>query len=406
MSMSVRSVDPPASCTGAARRCQKVDCRENAALRLGCASRLQVGLHGASSLCQSANHDDDHGAEPEMTAAGKRRGLVVRHLYINGDPAKPYDAGEIEAERLHLSEITGFDIRYVHFDKMFNDEPLTCHLRFLEVVGDIRPEFIFVHQQVFYDTMHTNVRAEVLYAARLLHGPRLIFSFGDLGYELQTALQAGYAAIGDISVSWDGNGSRLAKMAPGKTVLDFAAPRDERIFRDLGLVRDVDVSFAGSLHHYPDRREMIIAVRKLGIPVVAKGGDQVNYLTLDGYVELLNRSKISLNFSKTTAGVHQIKGRVIESILCGALVFESENDVTPRYLTPYRHYVPFSDAADLAVKVRRYLDNDAARRAIVTAAREHVAANLSERAWWRGLLGELDRQWAELVRQQQGAASA
>lgn len=332
-----------------------------------------------------------------MTATPKRRGVVVGQRYRHGRPDQPFDAAELEAERVHLSEITGFDIRVIYFDKLVYDDPLTCHIKFLEEVEAILPEFIYLHPLLFFDMMHTNVRPEVLYAARHLYGPRLIFSFADLGYELQTALYAGYAAIGDISVSWDGNGSRLAKLVPGKTVLDFAAPRDEAVFRDLGLKRDVDVCFAGSLHHYPDRREMILQVQKLGIQVMAKGGDEMNYLTQDGYVELLNRSKISLNFSKTTKGIHQIKGRVIESILCGALLFESENDVTPRYLTPYRHYVPFTDAQDLVTKIRRYLANDAARRTIVTAARAHVAANLSERLWWRRVLGELDRIWQEMM---------
>jgi len=338
-----------------------------------------------------------------MTSGQKRRGLVVRQLFETGNPAQPADAAVIESERQNLCDVTGFDIHYVHFDRMAHEDPLTCHIRFLEKVAEIRPEFIYVHPHVFLDTMHFNVRVEILYAARLLYGPRLIFSFADLGYALQTSLIAGYAAIGDISASWDGNGAELAKRAPGRTVLDLWAPRDGRLFRELGLERDIDVSFIGKLHHYEDRRAAIIEARKIGVPITCHGGDEA--VSDEEYVRFLNRSKITLNFSKTTEGAHQLKGRVIESILCGALLFESENEVTPRYLTPYRHYVPFTDTADLAAKIRRYLENDSARRAIVAAARAHVMENLSYRAWWRRVLGELDRQWTALIAQQKASAS-
>jgi len=341
-----------------------------------------------------------------MTAAQRRCGLVVRQLFETGNPAQPANAEVIESERRNLCDVTGFDICYVHFDKMAHDDPLTCHIKFLEKVAEIRPEFIYVHPHVFLDTMHFNVRVEILYAARLLYGPRLIFSFADLGYAFQTSLIAGYAAIGDISASWDGNGAELAKRVPGRTVLDLWAPRNGRLFRDLGIERDIDVGFIGKLHHYEDRRAAIVEARKIGAPIEVHGSDETGFVSDEDYVQFLNRSKITLNFSKTTAGAHQLKGRVIESILCGALLFESENEVTPRYLTPYRHYVPFTDPTDLAAKIRRYLGNDAARRAIVTAARAHVMENLSYRAWWRRVIGELDRQWMELLAQKQGTTSA
>jgi hypothetical protein len=340
-----------------------------------------------------------------VTSAPRRRGIVIRDRYVLGDPNRPVDPAEFEAERTHLAAITGFDIDLIHFDQMYVEDRMVCHLRFLEAVATRQAEFIFYHPHLYIDQMHINVRPEVLFAARALYGPRLIFSFGDTAYGWQTAYLAGYAAIGDISASWDGNGSRVKAMVPDRTVLDLWAPRSAAVFRDLGLERDVDVCFAGSRVYYQDRQDMLAELKQLGVQVFSAGGDPHNYLSMDDYVQLLSRSKISLNFSRTADGnLHQLKGRVIESILCGALLFESENEVTARYLTPYRHYIPFGDAADLAAKIGRYLSNEPARRAVVAAARAHVLENLSERAWWRRVIQELDRTWVEVTnrRKQQG----
>jgi hypothetical protein len=325
-----------------------------------------------------------------MTAA-PRRGLIIRDSFFHGDQSQDIDPAEIEAERVHLSAITGWDIRYLQYDKLAIEDPMYCHLRFLEEIKALKPAFIWYHPALFSYLIHRNIRSEILHAARALYGARLVFSFGDLAYRYLTAYAAGYAAIGDVSVSWDGNGSLLQEMVPGKTVLDFAAPRDGRIFRDRKIERDVDVCFIGQVHRYPDRRDMLAALQARGVSVTVQGGEQGFYLSWEGYADLLNRSKIVLNFSRTKDGVHQIKGRVIETLLCGALLLESENNVTSRYLEPYRHYVPFGDADDLARKIRHYLADDVARRAIADAGRAHVEANLSERIWWRSVLDALER---------------
>ena len=323
-----------------------------------------------------------------MSDAAQRLGLVVRDSYLHGNPTRPIDPGEIEAERAHLSQITGWDIRYLHYDRMANDDPMFCHAQFLEAVEALKPVFIWYRPSTVFPLIHRNLRPEVLYAARALFGARLIFSFGDLATPFLATYVSGYAAIGDVSVASDGNAARLAPLAPGAVVLDLWPCVDPRIFRDPDAGRDIDVCFAGSRDRTPERRGLRAELPGLGVSVVARGeGD--GQLSVPDYVGLLNRSKISLNFSQTKDGAHQIKARVIESILSGALLFESENGVTSRYLSPYRHYVPFSTAADLATKIRRYLTNDPGRRAIVAAAKAHVAATLSERIWWRRVLEAL-----------------
>lgn len=323
---------------------------------------------------------------------GRRRGIVVRDLFIRGDPSRPDDSAAIEAERRHLCEVTGFDIRFLHYDKLATDDPAFCHSKFLEEVDGVRPEFILYRPSSLLPLIHRNIRPEALHTARLFYGPRLIFSFDDASSPFHAAYAAGYAAIGDISVATDGNGAKVSAFAPGKAILDLWPAADPGVFHDDGHERDVDVCFAGSLRRYPDRREMLAALQSLDVPVAVSAGDDNR--DVGTYAALLRRSRISLNFSRSPEGAHQLKRRVIESILCGALLFESENGIASRYLTPYRHYVPFGDAADLAAKIRRYLGNDAARRSVVAAAKTHAGSTMTHTHWWKKIIEELDRAWA------------
>ena len=177
----------------------------------------------------------------------RRRGVVIRDSFRHGDQSQDIDPKEIMAERLHLSAVTGWDMRYLHFDKLAIADPMYCHLRLLEEIKALRPEFIWYHPNIASYLIHRNVRPEILYAARALYGSRLVFSFGDLAYASLNAYIAGYAAIGDVSVSWDGNAALLRDLVPGKTVLDLWAPADSRLYRDLGVARDIDVSFVGQI---------------------------------------------------------------------------------------------------------------------------------------------------------------
>ena len=327
-----------------------------------------------------------------MPGSRPLRGLFIRDSFVHGHQSEEIDPAAIEAERLHLAAITGCDFRYWHFDKVAIEDPMSCNLRLVEVVSEHRPDFIFYHPSISSYLIHRNVRPEFLFIARALTGASLVFSFGDVAYPYFAAYAAGYAAFGDVSVTWDGNGAKLAALAPpGKTILDLWTPTDRRVFRETGVERDIDVGVIGQTNNYRDRQAMLAALKGLGIHVATGGGNEGEYLDVADYARLFNRTRISLNFSKTKEGVtDQLKGRVFESILCGALLFESENEVTARFLTPYRHYVPFGDAADLAEKIRRYLADEPARREMVAAAQAHVLSTLTEEIWWQRLLGAID----------------
>ena len=84
---------------------------------------------------------------------------------------------------------------------------------------------------------------------------------------------------------------------------------------------------------------------------------KANFLTHIEYANILNRSKISINFSKS---VHfdQLKGRIWEILLSGSLLLETKNTQTDTLLVDGKEYVSFTNEENMINKIRYYLMND------------------------------------------------
>jgi spore maturation protein CgeB len=73
-------------------------------------------------------------------------------------------------------------------------------------------------------------------------------------------------------------------------------------------------------------------------------------------IELVQRSKIALNFSRASQGPRpQIKARFFEIPACGTFMVTEPADGMEQYLTPGRHYDTFETEGELVAKVRHWL---------------------------------------------------
>ncbi len=316
--------------------------------------------------------------------------LIVRDSYLHGNPTRPLDTAWLDAERVHLGAITGRDVRTQYYDRIVTDDPMFCHAQFLDLVGALRPAFVWYRPSVLQPLIHRNLRTEVLYTARALYGARLVFGCGDLASPSTALYLAAYASIGDLSVAVDGEASRLAELAPGAATLDLWPAADGRLFRDLGRERDLDLCVVGETGRTLEQQAMLAGLEGLGLSIAVAADDESDPVAIDRRVDLLNRAKLSFRLPRAADDGRLNRG-LLESILCGALPLDRGGGATSRRLAPCRHFVPFGDAADLAAKVRRYLANEPGRRSAVAAAKAHVGTTLSDRIWWRRLLEALDR---------------
>lgn len=178
--------------------------------------------------------------------------------------------------------------------------------------------------------------------------------------------------------------------SPGK-YLPFWTPQDPTLFYADSSVRDIEVSFVGSLGRYPDRQAGMAALSAAGIPFVQTGGQREHAVSAEEYAAILRRSRISLNFCGANGTDVQLKGRVFEILHSGAMLMESANPETARWLQPMVEYVPFDDPADMVDKIRYYRAHPAEREAIAAAGLRAALTRFSASVFWKTILDEAAR---------------
>ena len=190
---------------------------------------------------------------------------------------------------------------------------------------------------------------------------------------------------------------------------------NHHLYRRLDVEPIYDVTFIGQPHG--NRRAVVGALRRAGIDVRAWGtGWESDRLEQEEMIRVLNQSRITLNLSNASrprrdirslasAGVSfarvlastrsldraavaqlragsaryadQIKARNFEAPGCGTFLLTGSADDLERYYDTEREVVAFEGVDDLIDKLRYYLDDGDARRAVADAGytrtlREHT----------------------------------
>lgn len=171
----------------------------------------------------------------------------------------------------------------------------------------------------------------------------------------------------------------------------LALPWDPAIYHDPRVDRDLDVSFLGQVAGYRStRRPFIEHLMEHNVPIYWSAFEKAQQRPLDKYVEILTRSKIALNFSHSVTH-HQLKGRVYEVLLCGAMLMETDNPQTASCFEPMWDYVAFTTPADLLDKIRHYLAHDTERREIAARGQVKARAYCDGVAFWTTVTSALER---------------
>lgn len=198
-----------------------------------------------------------------------------------------------------------------------------------------------------------------------------------------------YARVAALSIVLDVPVALSSGPLMRRRFLPLWCPQDPRYFcvSDPSRVRDIDVCFLGSRANHPDRRRLLTRLRQLPIRLYEGGGQREQRLSLAEYVDLLQRSKIVVNFSRAIGGSaeHQVKGRVFEVIHCGAMLLETRNRETPHWLEPQTDYVEFDGEDDLVAKVERCLQNEAERNEIALSGFEKSRTMYSASHFWEAV---------------------
>lgn len=171
---------------------------------------------------------------------------------------------------------------------------------------------------------------------------------------------------------------------PEEKFMAMWTPQDPRIYNDPNFQRDIDVSFLGTVEGYSDRSSGIdyLSTNMPNALVHRDGGQRDRNLTPNDYAKAMQRSKISLSFSKTRNGYSQTKGRVWEITLCGAMLMEDANQGTGLWFEPFKDYVPFVSNEDLLEKANYYLNNPDKMAEIAGNGKRKSELYYSPKNWW------------------------
>lgn len=143
--------------------------------------------------------------------------------------------------------------------------------------------------------------------------------------------------------------------------------------RPLALTRDIDVLFLGIMNYSPRRKKIIRRLEKLGLRVVVKGDWHDPSCWNEARTELLNRTRILLNFPRTPG---EMSGMRFLLGMCNQALVVSEPVYRPDPYVSGKHFVS-AEIDELPDIVEYYLENETERMAITTAAWQHVQQQLT-----------------------------
>lgn len=174
-----------------------------------------------------------------------------------------------------------------------------------------------------------------------------------------------------------------------KRFLPLWSPFDPLIYFNEGYTRDINVSFLGQADGCRSyRMQYIQHLKRKNLPIYCSLVSVKHQPSLSKYVEILKKSKIVLNFSYSVDS-HQLKGRVFEAMLCGAMLMESENPQTRCYFTPGEDYVSFDSEDDLTDKIRYFLEHEDERLEIAARGELKARKYYNHTEFWGKVISKL-----------------
>ena len=226
----------------------------------------------------------------------------------------------------------------------------------VKLIHNLKPGYVVVDP--CYDDSSKSIMLELLYYVGLKNGTKYLLISTDSVWELNKWRAEKLMPFSFLHICLDSSKFIDFTRFKGRVFGPFHSPYPKTLY-DSGKnkERDIDVSFAGTL--YGDRLDYINFIREMNLNIFVSGGQSKSKgLERDAYIDILQRSKIVLNFNKQNSGeFEQVKGRVFEATLCGALLFSNDSCETSRFFLPFEEFVPFGGKEDMRFKIGHFLSN-------------------------------------------------
>lgn len=237
---------------------------------------------------------------------------------------------------------------------------------------------------LIYGSSPSEFYFDVNYFEKLRKEIFMVMQTGDTEYYFEVRDQYYAQAMDLVTVNDFISTFKLRKI--GINSIPYYAYYDSTKYRKNGnLPKDIDVSFIGTLHGGVGRWENIKYLSDNGINIETFGLDFPNrQITFEKKIEIINRSKINLDFSGVTEKTRltrkhqiykrskQIKGKVFESTICGSFALCEYAPGLEHFFEVGKEIDIFHNKEELLEKVKYYLVHEQERERIAQKGYERA----------------------------------
>ncbi len=172
-------------------------------------------------------------------------------------------------------------------------------------------------------------------------------------------------------------------------------PNNQEKYKATESIKEIDVSFVGK--YTPERDMYINYLKEKGIEVLWHGISKTpdGEISIDGMIELFNKSRINLNFTGPTSNfdnyiiedplkqrIKQIKARVFELSLTGSFCLSEHSPALKYFFNIPGEMDYFHTKEELYEKVVYYLNNASVRENMAKSAHHRALNNYKVDSWF------------------------
>lgn len=245
---------------------------------------------------------------------------------------------------------------------------LGANREILKIVNAEKPDYVYVLASG-YQTL------KLPYDQIKKTGATIVGSFSDdeFCFDIQTRWWASnfhYCITGDIQAL------PKYKKIGAKAILGIPMGGGVAVDRDWKNMKErYDVSFVGKLKL--DRKNYIDKLEENGVPTKLFVNKFRQYVSYDDMIDIFQKTKINLNFSKAPNDRLGIKGRIFEVPLAGGFLLTEYVPGIENYFELDKEIVCFKTEDELVEKVSYYLKNEKERIKIAKAGWKKAKSKLT-----------------------------
>lgn len=270
-------------------------------------------------------------------------------------------------------------VRDVYFIDYFDTYSMLGKADFEKEVNNILVENGI--DQIFIMFVSGDVTLDINFLQKICTDRYVYMTFWDLE-QFYEPIDRYYAQLADTVILPTNNEFReLFKMVDIEAIWTFSIFDSQKY--NLDLSRDIDVSFIGEVNK-GNRKGFLkyLVDNGLNVQIYGSGSDN-GKVSFSKMVEILNRSKISLNFSDTYDNsiysfckkfnnrIKQTKGKVVEVCMSGAFLLTEESN-SLNELLDINNIDLFNSKEELLEKITYYLHDNKERIKKSTSAQKEV----------------------------------